>query len=195
MQSRRSLCLIVLFLRRFCRLRRLGRLLLRSLWRSRRGFGAIHYRQLAALEMVDAGTRTAGIREDRGAIAIRIFPDLDRARLAGAKYDVTFAHAERDGATEQRSGVRSRRRRACGLVARRRGGRLGRRLSRARSIAVDEIVRSNRALPLFCFLEFRKGVAAVAADYIERLGKPRLLTIEIDIGAAGKRDRRCRCRQ
>ena len=42
-----------------------------------------------------------------------------------------------------------------------------------RSIAVDEIVRSNRALPLFCFLKFRKGVAAVAAGYIERLGKPR----------------------
>ena len=65
--------------------------------------------------------------------------------------------------------------------------RLRRRRRRAGAIAIDKIVRSDGALLPFRFLEFGKRVAAAAAGDIERLGKPNLARIEIELGAAAER--------
>jgi hypothetical protein len=138
---------------------------------------AIHLHEFTALEPIDARSRAAVVGQDRSAIAVRVRAELDRRGLAGAEHHITLTHAERKAAAERGGGV---------WRSRGRGGRrLRRHWRRAGSIAVDEVVCGNRALPLFRFLQLGKSVTAILADDVDRLGEPRLAQIDIGIGAAG----------
>src|ERR1700728_3175480 len=188
-EPERRLRLVLFFpLGRLARFGRFGRPLLDRLRRRRRHRDAIHFLKRTALEMVDAGARSGVEGQHRGAVAVWQAADLHRTRLAGAEHDVAFAHAERNTAAEQRGGVRGRRGRSECLTRRRwRSWRNCRR--RTGSVAVDQLVRRNRALLLLGFLQFRKGITTLVAGRVEWFGKPTLGGTPIDVGTAGKRQR------
>jgi hypothetical protein len=58
---------------------------------------------------------------------------------------------------------------------------------RAQTVRRDEIIGGDRLRARLGFLKFRECVAATAADDLERLGKPGVFVLYIDIGAATER--------
>jgi len=156
----------------------------------RRRLRPLDIHECTGFEMINAGARTAVKCQDRAAIAAWILADLNRTRRASAKHHVAFAHAKRNAAAQQSAAIR-RGRCTVGLIRRSRRRRFLHGRRRARSVGRDEIIRGDRPGVISSFLKFRKSVAAFAADEFERLGKPGILVLEIDIGAATERNRQC----